>query len=75
MKNYHLTPDPSGQWKLTPEGSDQVLGTFKTKEDAVQKSIEHVTRQTGSLKIHRADGTIEEERTYPRSADPVSSRG
>jgi hypothetical protein len=75
MKNYHLTPDPSGEWKLAPEGSDHILGIFDTKSDAVEKSVEYVTRQTGSLKIHRADGTIEEERTYPRSADPVKSPG
>jgi hypothetical protein len=75
MKKYHLTPHPSGEWKLTPEGSDHVLGTFDTKEDAVEKAIDHVSQVTGSLKIHRADGTIEEERTYPRSADPAKSPG
>jgi hypothetical protein len=75
MKNYHLTPDPSGEWKLSPEGSDQVLGVFDSKADALDKAIGYVSGKTGSLKIHKADGTIEEERTYPRSADPVKSPG
>jgi hypothetical protein len=73
MKNYHLTPEPSGEWTLRPEGTDHVLGTYDTKEDALEMSIQHITRHTGSLKIHRADGTIEEERTYPRLADPAKS--
>ncbi|MHC8361662.1 hypothetical protein ACYZUA_15410 [Pseudomonas sp. LS2P72] len=31
--------------------------------------------KTASLKIHRENGTIQEERTYPRSADPRKSKG
>lgn len=31
--------------------------------------------KTGSVKIHTSDGRIEEERTYPRSADPAQSKG
>ena len=26
--------------------------------------------RTASVKIHKKDGTLQEERTYPRSADP-----
>lgn len=28
-----------------------------------------------SLRIHKRDGTFQEERTYPRSADPKRSKG
>ncbi len=31
--------------------------------------------KTASVKIHKKDGTIQEERTYPRSADPRRSEG
>lgn len=31
--------------------------------------------KTASLKIRKEDGTIQEERTYPRSADPTKSKG
>lgn len=31
--------------------------------------------KTASVKIHKADGTLEEERTYPRSADPRRTKG
>jgi hypothetical protein len=75
MKNYHLTPSPTGEWKLAPEGTDHVLSVFDTKAEAVDKAVQYVSEKTGSLKIHKADGTIEEERTYPRSADPAKSPG
>jgi hypothetical protein len=29
----------------------------------------------GSVKIHKENGQIQEERTYPRSADPSESKG
>ena len=29
----------------------------------------------GSLKIHKQDGTIQEERTYPKSDDPRNTLG
>lgn len=31
--------------------------------------------KTASVKIHKADGSIEEERTYPRAADPRRTKG
>ena len=74
MKKYHLTPD-GNRWRLTGEGSDRTLCDFDTKEQAVERCAQLMQKDPGSLKIHKADGTFEEERTYPRSADPVESKG
>jgi hypothetical protein len=74
MDSYHLLPH-GDRWRLTMEGSENILGDFETKDDAVADCAAIVRESTGSLKIHRADGTIEEERTYPRLADPVESPG
>ena len=77
MTNYHLTPHGDG-WKLTAEGSERVIDIFRTKEDGVSVCCDVITERDGglgSLKIHRKDGTIEEERTYPRSADPHQTPG
>jgi hypothetical protein len=71
---YHLVPD-GGHWILKPEGSDSVLANFDSKQQAVDASTDLVREKSGSLKIHNAEGSIEEERTYPRSADPVETRG
>jgi hypothetical protein len=74
MDNYHLVPH-GGRWRLTTEGGDHILGDFATKDEALGDCAAIVRDNSGSLKIHHADGTIEEERTYPRAADPATSPG
>lgn len=74
MDNYHLLYD-GDRWTLTAEGSDISLGEYERKTDAVTAARETVSELGGSLKIHGTDGQIEEERTYPRSADPQKSPG
>jgi hypothetical protein len=48
-----------------------------TKQEAVKKTAAEAKRdpEPVSVKIHKEDGRIQEERTYPRSADPRSSKG
>ena len=74
MENFHLT-DIGGIWHLTKEGSDHAARTFPTKEEAVRGSADYLEGKVASLKIHDRDGKIEEERTYPRSADPSRPKG
>ena len=73
MRNYHLVPDID-RWKLEREG-DGTIQFFDSKEEAVKRCTEYMGDHHGSLIIHHKDGTIEEERTYPRSMDPVESPG
>jgi hypothetical protein len=77
MTNYHLLPHENG-WKLTAEGSDRILDIFRTKDEAIENCGEIIRERDGgigSLKIHKADGTIAEERTFPRAEDPPESQG
>ena len=74
MDNYHLKKD-EGQWKLTRQGAERAALTSDTKEDALKKSMEFMQDHGGSMKIHKENGRIQEERTYPRSADPRKSPG
>ena len=48
-----------------------------TKAEAVKKTAAVAKKgpEPVSVRIHKADGKIQEERTYPRSADPRSSKG
>jgi hypothetical protein len=48
-----------------------------TKAEAVKKVAAAAKKdpQPVSVRIHKTDGKIQEERTYPRSADPRSSKG
>jgi hypothetical protein len=76
MKRYDLVKGQDG-WKTESDGRT-VRGTkASTKADAVRQARAAANRaiEPVTLKIHRADGRIQEERTYPRSADPRSSRG
>jgi hypothetical protein len=59
------------------ESGNEILLAADKKEDAVRLAVE-LARSLGepvSVRIHRADGQFQEERTYPRSADPPRSRG
>lgn len=75
MDNYHLVQD-GDQYKLKKEWSQRASMVFDwTKQEALQKSTEFMKNHWGSLKIHKNDWTFQEERTYPRSADPSKSKG
>ena len=58
--------------------SDQsVLTTARTQAEAIRATAAAAKRdpEPVSVRIHGRDNRIREERTYPRSADPRSSRG
>lgn len=74
MDNYHLTHDDDG-WKLKREGAERATKRFDTKEEGMDFSKKFMRKHSGSLKIHKKDGEIQEERTYPRSADPRRTPG
>ncbi|MEP5610892.1 MAG: DUF2188 domain-containing protein [Cyclobacteriaceae bacterium] len=76
MDNYHLTKDED-KWKLKKDGSERASKVFDgTKSDAVKSSADFLKSGSGgSLKIHKENGRIQEERTYPRSKDPRKSKG
>lgn len=47
------------------------------KTEAVKKTARVAKKSPGpvSVRIHKQDGKIQQERTYPRSADPRRSKG
>lgn len=74
MDNYHITATDSG-WELRKEGASRASKTAATKTEMLQVTATYMEGKTASVKIHKKDGTIQEERTYPRSADPRRSEG
>ena len=49
---------------------------FPTKAAALKGGVlEKAVGGRGSVRIRKRDGKIQEERTYPRSADPRGSKG
>lgn len=77
MKNYHLSKSKNN-WVLKAEKSERATKVFEsTKEKAVKESAKLLKNLSdpASLKIHKENGRIQEERTYPRKSDPKSSKG
>ncbi|HEN3663733.1 TPA: DUF2188 domain-containing protein [Yersinia enterocolitica] len=74
MDNYHITKD-GDKWKLTKEGNSRASITADTKQAAIDQTREFMSNKVGSVKIHKEDGKIQEERTYQRKDDPKSSKG
>jgi hypothetical protein len=68
--------DKSKKWELKHEGSGQVVKRFATKAAATKGGVlERAVGGKGSVRIRKRNGKIQEERTYPRTADPRGSRG
>ncbi|WP_278810680.1 DUF2188 domain-containing protein [Obesumbacterium proteus] len=74
MDNYHITKD-GDEWKFKKEGNDRATFKTDTKQEAIDKMRDYMDDKIGSVKIHKEDGQIQEERTYPRSSDPTKSKG
>ncbi|QXQ07383.1 DUF2188 domain-containing protein [Sphingosinicellaceae bacterium] len=76
MDKYTLHKDAKTEkWRLEMEGSDRAKRTFATKDEALKDLRVAVGPGGGSVRIRKMDGTIQEERTYPRSKDPKGSPG
>jgi hypothetical protein len=59
------------------ESNHVVVAKAPTKEAAVKATaaVAKADSNAVTVKIHKMDGKIQEERTYPRSADPTRSKG
>jgi hypothetical protein len=73
--NYHIIKHPNG-WGLKKENAQRVTRVTVTKAEMMEiiKGGGH-SGTPSSVKIHGADGRIQEERTYPRSSDPKITKG
>lgn len=74
MKRIDVVKKGSG-W--VGESGGKVVSRAPTKVKAVQKTakVAKADPKPVSVKIHKVNGRIQEERTYPRSADPRGSKG
>jgi hypothetical protein len=75
-----VCPQKTGirRWKLTKAGHK--VADADTQQHAIAAAVTlakelEKSGQLVTLKIKRRDGTIRDERTYPRSSDPRRSKG
>jgi Uncharacterized protein conserved in bacteria (DUF2188) len=76
MKRIDVVKTKDG-WR-GESGGQTVRGTkAPTKAETVKQTAEVARKapEPVSVKIHKENGRIQEERTYPRKADPPGSKG
>jgi Uncharacterized protein conserved in bacteria (DUF2188) len=63
------------QW--VARSGDRIVARATLKAEAIRRTaqVARGDRQAVSVKIHKQNGRIQEERTYPRSADPRRTEG
>lgn len=74
LDKFHLTKKDD-EWRLEKAGTNRARVKAPTKAEAMQKMREYMQDNEGSVRIHKVNGQIQEERTYPRSKDPKGTKG
>jgi Uncharacterized protein conserved in bacteria (DUF2188) len=76
MKRFDVIKKQDG-WASESGGRTVPNTKAATKAEAVRKAAAAAKKgpEPVSVRIHKTDGGIQEERTYPRSADPRTSKG
>jgi len=67
-----------GEKWVGESGGKTVRGTGAPNKDQAIKNTAEVAKKSPeavSVKVHKENGRIQEERTYPKSADPRRSKG
>ncbi len=64
MKIWHLTPLEK-RWLLTREGSEEAAD-FPTQWQGIDAGMRLAARNHGCVKIHGIDGTVTNERAFPK---------
>jgi Uncharacterized protein conserved in bacteria (DUF2188) len=75
VKRVDLTKK-GNEW-VAKTGSGDVMARARLKDEAVRRTARAAKRdpQPVSVRIHKEKGGFQEERTYPRKADPKRSKG
>lgn len=74
MDKYHVTK-AGNKWKLTKERAQRASKTAETKKEIIKHTQDFMKDKTATVKIHKENGRIQEERTYQRKDDPHKSKG
>lgn len=62
-EGYHVTPGGKG-WDVKRAGAGRASSSHATKQEAFEAGRKLAKRERTSLRIHKKDGTIQEERSY-----------
>lgn len=73
LPDVRVKPGKDAPWEVTKDGRH--VSDHRKKENAVERGREVAKEGGGSLRIHKENGRIQEERTYPRARDPRKTKG
>jgi hypothetical protein len=74
-RKVYTVSKSQNEWQAKESGGG-VVAQGDRKAEVVRAAVKVARQQdSASLRIQRGDGRIQEERTYPRSSDPRSSKG
>jgi hypothetical protein len=62
-------------WVAETAGKAVARAPVKTEAVRATAKVAKASPEAVTVKIHKENGRIQEERTYPRSADPRRSKG
>ncbi len=75
LQKYHLHKK-NDEWRLVKAGRNhRAVVKADTKAVAILEMQGYMKTHEGSVRIHKLNGRIQEERTYPRSKDRRGSKG
>ena len=72
MRRFEVVKNPLG-WQVIFQGRELARGN--TKEEVIRAAANLAEGAPTTVRIHNADGSFDEERTYPRASDPRRSPG
>jgi hypothetical protein len=77
LAKYTLSQDAkTKRWVLKKEPTGQAVKSFASKAAATKGGVlERAVGKSGSVKIKKRNGKVQEERTYPRGSDPRRFKG
>ena len=61
---YHLLK-ADGEWQFREESSPEAIFAAETKAEALDQMQDYMESRDGNVVIHKADGQIQQHRSYP----------
>ena len=63
-KSQHVTPNPSGGWRVFRSGSTRASRLFRNHDAAVAYAREKARKEQSDLFVHGDDGMVQERTSY-----------
>jgi len=73
MDNDHITKTDKA-WATTKQCAERASETARPEAEITAPASEVLEGKTTSLKIQKENGTIQEQRTYPRAVDATETK-